>query len=110
MEHLNQTEKQLLSELKDLLVRNLGLRLNRFMLFGSKARGDSSVDSDLDVAIVVDGLDRNLKREIFDLVADLELKYLYVISSLVLSTEEFNKLLERERRIALDIIREGVQL
>lgn len=110
MEHLNQTEKQLLGELKDLLMRHLGLRLNRFMLFGSKARGDYNLDSDLDVAIIVDGLDRNLKREIFDLVADIELKYLYVISSLVLSTEEFNKLLERERRIALDIIREGVPL
>ncbi|MDI6765255.1 MAG: nucleotidyltransferase domain-containing protein [Bacteroidota bacterium] len=110
MERLNQIEKQLLSELKESLQKQLGTRLSKFVLFGSKARGDSNFDSDLDVAIVVDGLDRNLKREIFDLVADLELKYLYAISSLVLSTEEFNQLLNRERRIAMDIVNEGVPL
>ena len=80
------------------------------LLFGSKARGDFDPESDLDVAILVDGLDQATKREIIDIVADAEVKYLVVVSSLVFSWEDFQLLRARERRIAIDIDSEGVPL
>jgi uncharacterized protein len=49
-------------------------------------------------------------RKIIDIVVDAEVKNFVVISSLVLSKDDFNLLLERERRIALDIQKEGIDL
>lgn len=80
------------------------------VLFGSRARGDYSEDSDVDVAILVQGLTREMKNRILEAVAEFELEYLFPISALVLSEEEFEHLKSRERRIALDIEREGVPL
>ena len=110
IEHLTKEEKAALGEIKQ-RVRNLvGRRLRGIFLFGSKARGDFDPESDLGVAILVDGLDQETKRRIFDLVADVEVEFLVVVSSLVLSWGDFQSLRARERRIALDIENEGVPL
>jgi len=53
---------------------------------------------------------KNLKKQIFDVVADIEVKYLVSISTLVLSEENFAFLKKRERRIAADIEKEGIPL
>ena len=105
---LTDEEKTALRELKDVLKLFLGDRLVRFVLYGSKARGDYHSESDLDVAIVVKGLTTVLKHQVLDKVADVEFKYLLPVSTLVLSEEDFNNLKERERRIALDIERDGI--
>ncbi len=107
---LSQSETEALEELKLTLQGFLGEELKDLILFGSKARGEAEPESDIDVAILVETLTRERKRQIFDLVAEIELKYLVVISSLVLSVEEFGHLKSREKRIALDIESEGIPL
>ena len=99
-----------LKELKVSLKELLGDRLVKFMLYGSRARGDYEAESDIDVAIIVKGLTRELKNQILDKVAEIEFEYLTPLSTLVLSEEEFELLKKRERRIALDIEREGIPL
>jgi len=103
-------EKDILIELKDCLERLLGTGRTRLILYGSKARGDYDSKSDIDIAIIVRGLTRELKNRILDAIADLEVKYLMPISALVISEEDFEFLKKRERRIALDIEREGIPL
>lgn len=85
-------------------------RLVRVVLFGSRARGDYCARSDIDVAVIVRALSRRLKHEILERVADLELKHDTPLSVLVLSEDQFDQLKMRERRIALDIEREGIPL
>ena len=46
----------------------------------------------------------------FETASKIELKYLMPISTIVFSDEEFNHLKKRERRIAIDIEREGMPL
>ncbi len=82
----------------------------KLVLFGSRARGDHSAGSDIDIAVVVRDLARDSKDRMLDAVADIELKYLICLSTLIFSEEDFNRLKKRERRIALDIEREGVPL
>ncbi len=106
----NDELNSVLTELKQSLVELLHDKFLNLVLFGSRARGDYDADSDIDVAIVVKGLDRQLKNLILDKVADLELKYLIVLSTLVLSEEAFEELKRRERRIAIDIEAEGIRL
>ena len=62
------------------------------------------------MAIVVEGLTRELKRRILDLVAEVELERLTVLSTLIMSTDEFKRLKSRELRLADDIECEGVRL
>jgi predicted nucleotidyltransferase len=100
----------ILRELKRSLEKLLGDELVSVVLFGSMARGDYHDESDMAVAVIVHGLTRRLKGQILDEVAELELEHHMPLSVLVFSEEEFDRLKKRERRIALDIEREGISL
>ncbi|MDI6759778.1 MAG: nucleotidyltransferase domain-containing protein [Candidatus Brocadiaceae bacterium] len=103
-------EKIILKELKDNLIKITGNFMPRVILFGSRARGDYDEESDIDVAIVVRGLTREVKDQILNMVADIEIKYLTPLSTLVISEEDLEFLKKRERRIAFDIEVEGIPL
>jgi predicted nucleotidyltransferase len=104
-----QREKQLV-ELKRILEDLLTPHSFKMILFGSRARGDYLDESDVDVAILVRGLTREMKNRILNKVAEIELAYLLPIAVVVFSEEEFDHLKKKERRIALDIDSEGIPL
>lgn len=110
MVRLTQTEEQALGVLKQNLTGMLGDRLTAITLFGSRARGDFSSDSDIDIAIIVRNLTGELKNRILDQVAEIEFDFVMPLSVLVLSEEEFDNLKKRERRLALDILKGGIAL
>ncbi len=99
-----------LAVLKSRLQELLKGSLVRLVLFGSRARGDYEESSDVDIAVIVRGLSRPLKDRILKEVAGIELEHDQPLSVLVFSEEELNRLHERERRIAHDILEEGVPL
>lgn len=99
-----------LRALSSALRAELGDRLIAIRLFGSLARGDAHEGSDVDVAVVVRGLDAETKRRLYRTIADVELEHLTPLSTLVLSEDRFAHLVTRERRLALDILREGIPL
>jgi predicted nucleotidyltransferase len=106
--YLTPNEKRAIAEIRQGVARLVGKRLKRYTVFGSKARGDFDPESDVDLAVVVDGLDGAVKRRIIDLVTASEMRHLVVVSSLVLSWKDFVDLRRRERRIVLDIETEGI--
>lgn len=110
LDALTEDELAALKDLKAVLMGLLGDRLVKFVLYGSKVRGDYDRQSDTDIAIVVRGLKRDIKNQILDKIADIEFEYLTPLSTLVLSEEDFEFLKKRERRIALDIEKEGTPL
>lgn len=99
-----------LENLHTKLTRLLGERIEKLALYGSRARGDYEAGSDVDVVIIVKNLDNELKERILNLVADIELEHMVPLSMLVLSDVTYKELFKRERRIALDIEREGIPL
>ena len=102
--------EQILIDLKKSIEEIAGNRLLKIVLYGSRARGDYNDESDTDIAIIVRGLSRELKHQILNRVAAIEFDYLRSLSTLVISEEDFHLLRNRERRIALDIEREGISL
>lgn len=109
-DRLSPEEMKAVMEAKRRLAEMLGDRMSLFVLYGSRARGDHDRGSDIDIAIVVRGLTTDLKNRALDAVADVEMEYLLPLSTLVIAEEQFNVLKRRERRIALDIEREGIPL
>jgi predicted nucleotidyltransferase len=107
---LEVSTEEVLKELRKRVEGQLGDRLVRMVLFGSRARRDFDIESDIDIAMIVRDLSRELKHQILDSVAEIEMKYFTPLSVHILSESEFERLKKRERRFALDIEREGVPL
>jgi len=105
-----ETVAALLKVLKQRLQILLDDALVKAVLFGSRARGDASDDSDIDVAVIVREVSREVRESILHEVAKFEFEHCQAISVLILSEEELNRLARRERRIGLDILNEGVPL
>ncbi len=102
--------ENLLHDLKQKLETVLEDIEAEIVLYGSRAKGDFDQDSDIDVAVIVPGLTREKKDQILEAVAEVEFDHSRAISALVFSKSDFDRLYERERRIALDIKHEGIAL
>jgi predicted nucleotidyltransferase len=75
LDHLSPTGQQGLLEFVQLLKEQFNGRVHTALLFGSKARGEGTPDSDLDVLIVVDSDDWRVHKQIRYLAADVCLEY-----------------------------------
>ena len=87
-----------------------GNRLQGIRLFGSRARGQGDEESDLDLLVLTRGQDERTKVRIWDAAYEVFSATGIVISPLVLSLDQYERLKSRERLIAMDIEREGISL
>jgi len=108
--NLTPRQRKAVEKLRFELAGMLGSSLVRLVLFGSRARGDYGRDSDIDIAVIVRGLTAELKHQILTRAAEIELDFLIPLSVLVMDEAQFLFLLSRERRLALDIEREGISI
>lgn len=84
--------RNMLLELAESLHRVYGEKLKRVVLYGSIARGTQTVDSDIDVMILVDGDKDELHLyddRLNDVSTDFSLKYLKVLSVVDISYQEY---------------------
>ena len=79
-----------------------------FKVFGSRARGDADECSDLDVFIVVESLNRQLKDRIIDIVWEVGFENYMVISPLIVTRDEIENTPLRSSSIIERIAEEGV--
>ena len=95
-----------------LLRARFGERLLDVRVFGSYARGDADEDSDLDVAVVVRDLTEAERTVAIDLAwtARGRAHDAPIVAPLVWSDRERDDRLRAERRIARDILAEGIPL
>lgn len=71
-----------------------GDAIEQILLYGSYARGDNTVDSDIDLVAIVHGNRKELQDKlkcIWDISSDLELKYDVIISPTVIPYDEYVK-------------------
>ena len=99
-----------LAEYSRRLRARFGSRVRLVRLFGSWARGEARPDSDVDVAVVIDGLTVEEWREALGLSAELVLERedAEPLAPLVLSGDRWVELVRDERRLARDIEEQGI--
>ena len=83
--------QNILRELRRRLEALYGNRLVKVILFGSQARGDASPDSDIDVAIVLEGeVDPNVEIDrVVPITAQLSLENDVLISCVYISAARY---------------------
>ena len=80
----------------------------RIRAFGSRARGDATWESDLDVCVVVETLTREARNRIWDLAWEVGFAHGMVITATCFTTEAFEQGPMSESTLVLNILREGV--
>jgi predicted nucleotidyltransferase len=62
--------------------------LHEIRIFGSSARGDRRLDSDIDVFVHISQVNRQIEENLFDIAYELELKYDCLIDLIVFCDDE----------------------
>ena len=99
--------KLILKEFREETSKLYKKRLNSIILYGSWARGTATDNSDIDLAIVLEG-DVGIGREIdrmIDIITDLNLKYGILLSVYPVSEKDYTTV---NSPLMLNIRKEGV--
>jgi len=105
---LNQISAKVLQAAKD----SLGDKLDKVILFGSYARGDFSVESDIDIMVLADIPRENRGKErakINGLLGYIDLDLDVVLSLSVVDVSTFNKF-SRVEPLYRNVLKDGVVL
>ena len=85
-----------------------GDRIERVVLFGSRARGDSKPDSDYDVAVFLNDLDDRWREA--DRISDIETDILYDLGAFVHAMPYRSESYRERTPLMHEIRRDGVDL
>jgi predicted nucleotidyltransferase len=80
----------------------------RIWVFGSRARGTASWDSDFDTCIVLDRVDKEILRWIRDIAWEIGFENGLVITTVVLDSEQFERGPMSESTLVGNILQEGI--
>lgn len=99
--------EHILKEFREKAEELYGKRLKNIVLYGSYARGQATQDSDIDLAIILEG-DVAVGKEIdrvIDVITDINLSYDVLLSVYPVSEENYHSL---NSPLLLNLRREGI--
>lgn len=106
---MNDSLRTILAELRERLEAVYGTRLIQLVLYGSQARGDSVMGSDIDVLVVLKGpvAVSNEVHRTSRILSDISLKHDAVVSCVFMDEDRFT---HRNGPLLRNIRREGVAI
>lgn len=105
---MNRNDKLIAGELKKRIQERFNIL--DFRVFGSRARGDNTNESDMDIYIVLDELNDTIESAISDIAWEVGFKHDIVIFTLLYSKDEIGTGPYKESPIYLSIMKEGILL
>lgn len=85
-------------------------RLVSIILFGSRARGEAEPDSDMDLLVVMTGVDFETRQTVRHLAVEVWLEYGLYLSTRVWSREHWRNVEEIQTTLYRNIRRDGIEL
>ena len=108
MARLSSEDQAWLNAYRAAITARFGHLVSSIIVFGSKARGDATADSDLDLLLVIDEGDWHVKSEIADIAYELSIGTDVVPSVKVYTRAEWEELRESESPFREEVTREGL--
>lgn len=107
---MNAQDNQILMDLKARIVAAIPLQLRRIIVFGSRARGDATPDSDLDVITLVDTRAPDIERRLDDIAYSVMWDHDFrpMISLKVFSESQFETAVQKGFSFFRHVMQEGV--
>lgn len=90
MFNINSLVSKLIPKLREIYNYKKTDNIKAIILYGSVARGTATAESDVDIAVILDGYTEKMHDAMLDVVVDLELEYDKVISVLLIDTKQYN--------------------
>lgn len=85
-------------------------RVSGAVLFGSKARGCSHSESDIDILLIVDEDDWRFRHSVSDVAANVSLEYGVLIGPRVIGQERWARMAREHFSLYENVAREGIPL
>jgi len=106
------TDQAIISDLKSRLPVQLGNHIKRIIVFGSRARGEGSPDSDLDIAILVDNKTVEIEKTLDDIAYRVMWDHDFkpVISLKIFSEKAFMSAVARGFSFYRNVNQEGISV
>lgn len=108
--HLQSNEREAVVEVAEALSQSLGDNLITLYLFGSKARGDSRPESDIDLLIIVRQLDADSRWLVRATAADCSLQHDVLFNTHIYEKERWDYLAHYQDTLWRELQRDGVPL
>ena len=111
VEGIKLADKERVSILEAAQTLKSELPVTRVILFGSKARGKGDPDSDIDLLVLTRGpVSRALRQAISDKLAEINLQNDVLLTSVVVSEEQWSNGLIRYMLIHSEVERDGCEI
>ena len=109
-DYLTAPERAAVQAFLQRLLDNYRHVVQRMVLFGSKARGDSEPDSDIDILIIVNKESWPLRDAISVIAARASLEYGVLIGPRVIGWERWQRMQRERFSLYENVVREGIPL
>ncbi len=110
LKHLTVRERAALNAFVARLQNEYTGKIDRIVLFGSKARGDFDAESDLDIFVLVNSDDWRLHDQIITASSPISIRYNALISPKVIGPSLYRKMRRLRSRFLENVRKEGLVL
>ena len=107
---LTQEERIAVMEFAELIRKRFGSMIKEIILFGSKVRGKSEKESDIDILLVLSSLSWEIKKSISEQAAEENMKHNVLISTVRYDASTWDDPVIKASPFAKTVRREGVWL
>ena len=107
---ITQKESDALQAFNQRLLNELGKQVRQVILFGSKARGDSAPDSDIDVLILAEDEGRQLRKTISKISSQIGLDYDVCLGALLIANKRWQQMSSERFSLCRNVERDGILL